>query len=167
MDVVWAVLQSLNFDATTFFIQIALFFVLHSSMSFLIYKPMMKIREERDQKISQGLGDAEEAASEARRLKNDYEEKVRLARAEGRDALQQAIEIAERERKTRVDKARDEAAQLLRTAREEAEAGLAAAEGELDSQSDLIAKAIVSRLVTSSLGATEGDRLLSKNGGAS
>jgi F-type H+-transporting ATPase subunit b len=167
MDVVWSVLQSLDFNAVTFGSQILLFFVLHFSLNFIIYQPIMEIRDRRDQKIASSLAGAEAAAEEARRLKSEYEEKVRDARAEGQVALQKATEAAEAERKTRVEKAREEAAVILREAREEADEALSKAEATLESQSEQVAKAIASKLLTASLGESEGKELVSKFGGAS
>ena len=164
MDVVWTVLQSLDFDTTTFFSQIVLFFVLHFSLNFLVYQPIMEIRNHRDKKISTSLAAAEAAAAEARRLKESYEEKVRGARVEGQLALQKATEVAEAERKERVDRAREQAAKVLQTARDEAEATLAKAEETLESQSTAVAKAIVLKLLTASLGKAEGEQLASKLG---
>ena len=167
MDVVLTVLQSLDFDLTTFTCQVVLFFVLHFSLNFLVYQPIMEIRNLRDKKISTSLASAEEAAAEARRLKSDYEEKVRGARAEGQMALQKATEAAEVERKERVEKARAEASEVLRSAREEASAALAKAEETLEAQSEVVAKAIASKLVMASLGPSEGQEIVSKFGGVS
>lgn len=164
--VVGSVLQSLDFDAVTFGCQIALFFVLHFSLNFLVYQPIMEIRNRRDKKISTSLAAAEEAAAEARRLKADYEEKVRLARAEGQLALQKATDVAESERRARVEKARAEAVELLAAARNEANDALTKAEETLDAQAELVAKAIASKLLTASLGPAEAASVAAKLGGA-
>ena len=164
--VVGSVLQSLDFDAVTFGCQIALFFVLHFSLNFLVYQPIMEIRNRRDQKISTSLAEAEAAAAEARRLKADYEEKVRQARVEGQLALQKATDVAEAERRSRVEKAREEAVTVLNAAREEANEALAKAEETLDAQAEVVAKAIASKLLTASLGPSEAAVVASKLGGA-
>lgn len=166
MDVVWSVLQSLDFDATTFTCQFVLFMFLHGSLNFLVYQPIMEIRDRRDSKIVKGLAAAESAAAEARRLKSDYEEKVRGARADGQLALQEATGKAEVDRKARVEKAREEAAKILRDAREEADAALATAEETLESQSDVVAKAIASKLLSSSLDSKDSKTLIASLGGA-
>lgn len=167
MEVVMSVLNSLDFNIVTFTSQVILFFVLHFSLNFIVYQPIMEIRDRRDQKIASSLAGAEAAADEARKLKSDYEEKVREARAEGQLALQKATEAAEAERKSRVEKARAEAAEILNKAREEAATALSKAEEVLESQSDQVAKAISSKLLTASLGESDGKALVSKFGGAS
>lgn len=165
MDIVLSVLKSLDFDLTTFICQVVLFFTLHFSLHVLVYQPIMTIRDRRDKRIANNLAEAEAAAAEARRLKDDYEQKVRQARAEGQVALQKATEAAEAERKTRLEKARGEAMKTLTAAREEAEAVLAKAAETLDSQSEQVANAICSKLLTSSLGDSDGKAILSKLGG--
>lgn len=165
MDVVLSVLESLDFDLTTFLCQVGLFFTLHGFMHVLVYQPIMTIRDSRDKKIATSLAGAEAAAAEARRLKSDYEQKVRQARAEGQVALQKATEAAEAERKTRVEKARAEASETLSKARGDAEVVLAKAAETLESQSEQVAEAICSRLLTASLGESDGKAILSKLGG--
>ena len=167
MEVVENVLRALDFDLTTFICQFVLFFVLHFSLNFLVYQPIMEIRNLRDKKIANSLAAAEEAAAEARRLKNDYEEKVRAARADGQLALQKATDAAEADRKERVERARVEAAKVLQTAREEADAAIAEAEQTMEAQSEVVAKAIAAKLLTASLGQSEGQEIVAKLGGAS
>ncbi len=167
MEVVGKVLASLDFDTTTFICQAFLFFVLHFSLNALVYQPIMQIRDSRDKKIATSLAAAEAAKDEARRLKEDYEQKVRGARADGQLALQKATESAEAERKTRVEKARQEAADILQAARKEADAMLAKAEGSLETQSEQVAKAIVSKLLTASLGEEDSKAIVATLGGAS
>ncbi len=167
MDIVMSVLKSLDFDPITFACQVGLFFVLHFSLNALVYQPIMRIRESRDRKISTSLASAEEAASEARRLKSEYEEKVRSARAAGQLALTEATEAAEAARKARIEKARAEASEVLKAAREEAEAVMVKAEETLESQSEQVANAIATRLLVASLGDSEGRLVMSKIGGAS
>lgn len=167
MDVVWSILGSLNFETTTFFCQIGLFFLMHYTLNWLVYQPIMQIRERRDKKIASGLAAAEAAAAEARRLKSDYEEKVRGARAEGQTALQKATDAAEADRKARLEAAREKAAQILKQARTEADEALAKAEETLDSQASQVAEAIAGKLLVSSLGESDGKAILSKMGGKS
>lgn len=165
MDVVWSVLDSLHFESTTFFCQVILFGVMHYSLSFLVYQPLMKIRDKRDFKISSSLAAAESAAAEARRLKEDYEEKVRSARAEGQMSIAAATEKAEAERVKRLAAAREKASELLAKAHAEAEAARAKAEKTISSQSEDVARAIAARLLVASLGKSESESLVKKVSG--
>lgn len=167
MEVIGSILSSLNFETTTFFCQVILFFVMHYTMNWLVYQPIMQIRDARDAKIAQGLAEAEAAAAEARRLKEDYEEKVRGARAEGQAAIQKATDAAEADRKARLEAARDKAAGILQQARAEAEDALAKAEETLETQATQVAQAIAKKLLASSLDDSDCKAVLSKMGGAS
>ena len=165
MEVVWSVLESLHFESTTFFCQVILFGVMHYSLSFLVYQPIMQIRDRRDRKIATSLAAAESAAAEARRLKEDYEEKVRSARAEGQMSLSAATEKAEAERVERLAKAREKATEMLAKANADAEAAREKAEETIVSQSEDVAKAIASRLLVASLGKTDSKALVKKVSG--
>lgn len=165
MDVIRSVLASLHFESTTFICQVVLFFVLHYSLKFLVYQPIMEIRDRRDKKIASSLLAAESATEEARRLKQDYEDKVRSARAEGHSQLALATEEVEAERKLRIAKARLEADRLLSEARAAAVVAREKAEDTIGSQSETVAKAIASRLLESSLGKADSRELVAKVGG--
>lgn len=165
MDVIWSVLSSLHFESTTFFCQIALFTLLHFSLNFLVYQPIMKIRDLRDNKIASSLAAAEAATEAARRVKDEYEERVRAARAEGQAALATATTTAEAERVARVDKARTDAGRMLDEAKAEAAAAREQAEGTIETQAEKVAKAIASRLVSGALGQAEAAPVLAKIGG--
>lgn len=167
MEVIKSILSSLNFETTTFFCQIILFFVMHYALNWLVYQPIMQIRETRDAKIAKGLADAGAAAAEARRLKEEYEEKVRGARAEGQAAIQKANEAAEADRKARLETARKKAAEILQKARAEADEALAKAEETLEAQATQVAQAIARKLLTSSLDESDCKSVLGKIGGAS
>lgn len=165
MDIIWTVLSSLDFESTTFFCQIILFFVLHYSLKFLVYTPIMEIRDRRDKRIASNLAAAESAAETARKLKQEYEERVRSARAQGQAALVEATAAAEAERKARVDKAREAAGKLLEEAKAEAASLREKAEETIEGQAETVAKAIASRLVSSSLDQPEAMPVLAKIGG--
>ena len=66
-----------------------------------------------------------------------------------------------------MEKARAEAAKVLQTAREEADAAIAEAEQTMEAQSEAVAKAIAAKLLTASLGQSEGQEIVAKLGGAS
>lgn len=165
MDVVFSVLKALDFETTTFWCQVGLFFVLHFSLNFLVYQPIMDARNARDAKIAVKLAAAEEATEVARKLKEEYEEKVRVARLGGQAGLAEVTEKAEAERKERVDKAREKAGKILADAQAEAEAAREKAAATVKKQSEEVAQAIARRLISSSLDAKDSKPLLAKVGG--
>lgn len=167
MKAIESILSSLNFESTTFFCQIFLFYVMHYSLNWLVYQPLIRVRDSRDSKIAKGLAGAEAAAAEARRLKEDYEEKVRGAKAEGQLAIQKATEAAEADRKARLEAAREKAAEVLQNARAEADDALTKAESILDTQASQVAQAIAKKLVTASLDGSDRESVLGKIGGVS
>lgn len=165
MDVIWTVLAGLHFQSTAFFCQLVLFFFLHYTLKFLVYSPIMEIRDRRDKRIASNLAAAEAATEAARRIKDEYEERVRAARSEGQVALAAATAAAEAERKSRVDKAREDAGKLIEEAKAEAAAIREKAEATIESQSETVAKAIASRLVAAALTDVEAQPVLAKIGG--
>ncbi len=166
MNVIWSVLEGLGFEPTTFFLQIFLFFVLHFSLNFLIYQPIVEMKDKRDARLAKNLREAEKSAAEARRLKEQYEQQVRTARVESQTALLLATESAEAEGKARVAKAREEAGKIMAQARTEAQAARDKAFADAQAESQKIADAIIERLFTASLGESKGRDVAVKLGGA-
>lgn len=162
MSAIWTVLDGLNFEPTVFFCEIALFLALHFVLNWLIYQPIIEVRNRRDAKISLGLAAAQEATEAAQKLKVEYDEGLRLARLEGQTAMARAVEESEAACKVRVDRAKAEAARVLDEARSEAESARAKAEAALGVEVEAVAKSLISQLISSSLGAKESAPILAK-----
>ena len=68
MEIIQSVLKSLSFDPFLFWVQFIMFFVLHYTLKYLLYGPLMRVRAERDSKVSGKLKEAENVAAAARIL---------------------------------------------------------------------------------------------------
>lgn len=151
MDIVWSVLESLHFEATTFWCQVALFFVLHFSLTGLVYNPIMKIRDERDSKIGGRRAEADAMAAAARQLKEEFDAKLREARQKGQAQLNAELQTLEEERQKKLAEAKARAREIM----EKAEARVAAereeALGTLEKQVDTVAVSIASTLLKGAL----------------
>ncbi len=167
MEVIGSILKNLGFEQTTFFCQVGLFFLFHFSLNFLVYQPLMEMREKRDSKIARELAEAEAKTEEARKLKEDYEQKVRAARSEGQAGLAEVTEAAEAERKQRLEKAREEAQKIVAEARAEAESAREKAEKTVEDESEKVARAITKRMLRASLEPRDSEPLWAKIGGKS
>ncbi len=76
----------------TVWIQMANFLVLILVLNFLLYRPVLKIIEKRNQKIEESKGKVRSLDETIERKMNEYEEKIRQARAEAasqRDAIKE------------------------------------------------------------------------------
>jgi F-type H+-transporting ATPase subunit b len=95
--------------------QIVNFFVLMAVLRLVLYKPILKMLDERKMKISEGLNAADIARAEAAKAQANIQEQIEVARREGQDIVGNAQQIATRiQAEAREQSARDAEAQRVR-----------------------------------------------------
>ena len=90
--------------------QIASFAILFGILYVLLYKPILRMLDERSAKIREGLESAERAREEAAASREDMQRQLDEARTEGQAMIAQAREVADRFREEELAKARTEIA---------------------------------------------------------
>ena len=89
--------------------QIFNFTLLAVLLYFVAYKPVLKMLDERSDRIKTGLEDAEKASRRAAEMEQEFERRLAEARKEGQEIMAQATQMSERARLEILEKARDEA----------------------------------------------------------
>ncbi len=95
------------------------FAILLFLLRLLLWKPILRMLDERKQKIEEGLQRSEEAASQAEASEEEARRVIDEARAEAREATARAQEAVARLREELEEQARREADQIVTRAREE------------------------------------------------
>ena len=90
--------------------QLASFLVLFGILYILLYKPILRMLDQRSAKIREGLESAEKAREEAAASREDMQRQLDEARTEGQAMIAQAREVADRFREEELAKARTEIA---------------------------------------------------------
>ncbi len=90
--------------------QLASFLVLFGALYILLYKPILRMLDQRSAKIREGLESAEKARDEAAASREDMQRQLDEARTEGQAMISQAREVADRFREEELAKARTEIA---------------------------------------------------------
>ena len=75
----------------TLLFQFLNFFVLVAILAKFAYKPMLKVLEERRNKISSDLNDAEQSRLAAEKLKADYEQQLQTAQEKAQAIIDKAV----------------------------------------------------------------------------
>lgn len=99
--------------------QLVNFTILLVVLRLFLWKPILKVLDERKTRIEQGLQRSEEAATQAAASEEEAKRIIDEARAEARDASSRAQESAARLREELEEQARREADQIVTRAREE------------------------------------------------
>lgn len=89
--------------------QIFNFTLLAVLLYFVAYKPVLKMLDERSDRIKTGLEDAEKASRRAAEMEQEFERRLAEARKEGQEIMSQATQMSEKARLEILEKAREEA----------------------------------------------------------
>lgn len=108
-------------DAKLIIIQIINFVALASILSYLLYKPVLKILSERENTIKQGLIDAESAAKAKENAEEEKREIVSAAHKEAGEVANRASSHAKENAAEIISEAEIKAAKTISVANEKAE----------------------------------------------
>lgn len=142
--------------------QIFNFTLLAVVLYFLLYRPVLRMFEERKARIRKGLEDAEEAARRRAEAEQEYERIVDEARREGQRIIAQATETSQRVAAEIRAKAEAEAEEIRKRAREEAERMREQMAQELRREVGDLSVAIARRLIGTTLDEETQRKLIEK-----
>ena len=101
--------------------QIVNFALLFALLSVFLYKPVMRMLDERAARIRKGLEDSERAEKRLARIEADRDRRIQQAEREAREIVARAKEEARAQREEILAQARAEAEELLSRMRKEIE----------------------------------------------
>lgn len=109
----------LELDATAIAVIIN-FAILVWLLNRVLYKPILKLIEDRRLFVEETIGDAEKKKADAETLHKEYQQKIRHARLEEQKIIEEAARFADNIRQQGMDKVRKEAEDIRRAAEHEA-----------------------------------------------
>ncbi len=134
------------------FIQIGLFLLLWVFLSRFVFRPFLRMLEQREQRTDGTLNDAQNLAEEAEQLKASYEQAIAKATEEGNAIKESIRHEAAQTREQLLAQARQETAHFLQTARTEIqvelEKGRATAVIEAEAIAQQMAEKILARKIS-------------------
>lgn len=97
------------------------FLIVFGGLTFLLYKPVLKIINEREEKIARGIKDAEEAARAKEKIETEKTSILSSAQTEASDIVGRAEKEAKREQVSIVKQAQERAEDILNDANAQGE----------------------------------------------
>jgi F-type H+-transporting ATPase subunit b len=140
--------------------QIVNFLILFLALRFLLWKPMLKMLNERKQRIAQGLEDAEEARKDRERAQAEYEERIKQAQQEREEILAEAAREGEQATAETLAQARAQAEQIVAAGKETVEQERQQMLTELRSQIAALSIAAANKLIGEALDEQRQRRLI-------
>lgn len=112
-------IAALGFDLPSLIVYLVNFTILLVVLYLFAYKPVLRIMDQRSDRIREGLETAERVRQEAAVQQEEMEKRFEEGRQEGQALLAQAREMADRYREEEREKARQEAEAFVARARDD------------------------------------------------
>lgn len=135
-------------------------FVLFLAMSYLLFKPVREFLKKRQDKIQSDLDSAKQDKADALSLKNEYEAKMAGAQKDADEILTTARQKAVKNEEQIVAGAKEEAANIIRQAKTEAELEKRKAADEVKTQIIDVAQVMAGKVVAASIDTNVQDSLV-------
>jgi len=123
------------------------FILLTVVLTFIFYKPVSKVLDERESYISGNLTQASEKLITADELYNQYDEQLKTARANAQQVIAQSEKEAKDVVNLEIDQARKDATKLIEQTNKELEAQKSLALQQLETQVDELSQLIKEKLL--------------------
>ncbi len=146
-----AVLEALHFSFSTFILQAINLIIVIGLLYKLLYKPLLKVLDERDGKIDGQLKNAESAKQEAENMLSEYKSQLSKAQQEAQGILENAKKMGADTREQIVSEAREEAGKTLEKAKKEIEIEKTKALGEIRSEATTLAVLAAGKVIKKEL----------------
>ena len=138
------------------------FILLLGILGFFAYKPLMRMLDERTERIRESLEAADQARQEAANAQEAIQEQITEARREGQRIMDQTREAAERFRTEEMEKARLEAEAFVERARSDIQRERDTALQEVRASFGDLAITAAERVIRSSLDRTARESLIAQ-----
>ena len=123
------------------------FILLTVVLTFIFYKPVSKVIDERESYINDNLTTASEKLIKADELYNQYDEQLKAARVEAQATIAQSEKEAKNVVAVEIEQARKDAAALIDRTNKQLETQKSAALEQLDTQVDELSQLIKEKLL--------------------
>ncbi|MGQ9628367.1 MAG: F0F1 ATP synthase subunit B [Anaerolineae bacterium] len=140
--------------------QIVNFSLLAILLYILLYKPILRMLDERAARIRKSMEDARTAECRAAEADEEFQKRLAEARREGQEIIAQATRMGEKVREDILAQAREEARRLVERAREEIARERQQAMAELREQTAELAILITQKIIGEALDESAQRRLV-------
>jgi F-type H+-transporting ATPase subunit b len=144
-------LEKLGINLGYLISQIVNFTLLAVLLYFVAYKPILRMLDERSERIKKGLEDAETASRQAAQMEQEFERRLSEARRQGQEIVAQATRMSEKTRQELLAQARQEANAQIEKAKEEIARERELAMSELRQQVADLSLAIAQKVIGAAL----------------
>ncbi|OPJ55263.1 F0F1 ATP synthase subunit B [Alkalithermobacter paradoxus] len=126
----------------------------------LLFKPVTKFMQDRQERIAKSFEEAENAVKEGEKLREEYEAKISASKEEGQEIIKEASRKAEMRAEEIVRKAQEEANRLMDKAHTEIEREKQKVMNELKDEISSVAILAASKIIESDIDKVKHEKLI-------
>lgn len=156
------ILKNFGFEPILFFAQIVNFLIIFWLLKKFLYKPVLKLLEERGKKIEDGLKHAQEAEELLAETVQKEKEILLKAQSEAKKLIDEAMSDREAMLKQTEDEAKKQIADMLSEAREQIKQEASAASKKLEAQVSRLAVEFLEKSIKGLFGEKEQEVIMDK-----
>ena len=131
----------------TFFVQVLNFFVLMFILNKILYKPILKVLDDRDERIVGGQEKAKELISESDTILNSYNEKLQVSKIEALGTKNIARKEASEKANVIIGEAREKAEGIISQVQRDMALEIERVKKELEPEVDIMAATIAQQIL--------------------
>ena len=144
-------MEGLGINLSTLIAQLVSFLVLFGLLYFFAYKPILRMFDERSQKIKDSVEQAEQVREQAAQAEEENRKQLEAASKEGQEAIARAMRAGDEARQRAEEEAKVQAGNLLDKARQEIQRERDEAIGELQQEFADLAIVAAEKVIEKSL----------------
>ena len=146
----------------TLLIQIINFVILCAILGHFCYKPVLKVLDERKNRIKNDLDSAAASKADAEKLKESYEEQLRDAQAKAQEIVDKAVKQADKEAQAQLDAIRSQIAREKEIAQAEIANEREAAIREMRNEVVTLSMAVAEKLLKKNMDTDMNQKLVAE-----
>ena len=156
------ILHQFGFDIKLFIGQIINFLILAYIFKRFLYKPILNVFKEREEKIKTGIENAEKARESMEKAKLDREAMLRETRTEAQAVMENTKKLAEEMRQEFAAKSKAESERMVAEAKIQAQAEMKKAEKEVKNMSLDLSQKLLDQVVAKLFTEEEKQKILKR-----
>ena len=156
-------MEQLGIEPSLLLAQIVNFSIIAFILTKVLYKPVLRMLEERKKKIEEGLALAEKMQTAEEQIKQKEASMLERARIDAHELIEEAKKQAKHEEKEIIEQARKEASRIVERGKLEAQNHRKAMDDQIRKEAIELAVVMSRRLLSEVLTESEQHRVLSKH----
>lgn len=157
------ILGNFGFEPTFFFAQVVNFLILAAVFQRFLYKPVLKLLNDRKKTIEKGLKDAEDAGVALEKANEKRDEIIKEATLSAEQIIEETRKNAEELRESLTTSAKEEADKIIQNAKETAEEEFKNAQKNAQDISLQLSKNIVDKILSEIFTKEEKAKIMARN----